>query len=95
VTKIKALFWRFAHSRYNGRNPSKFYERLLYIWAGMFALVWGFAFITDWSANRDSILTAFLVVVIPLGVALAMRRIRHERAKGNEALYLKRMSYNG
>ena len=95
MTKLKALFWRFAHSRYNARNPSKFYERLLYVMASMFAFSWSFALLTNWSANRDNILNAILLVGVPLCLALAMRRIRHEKSKGNEALYLKRRSYNG
>lgn len=95
MKKIKAIFWRFAHSRYNGRDPSKFFERLLYFWAGMFALAWAFALVTNWAANRDNILNAILLVAMPFGLALAMRRIRQEREKGGEALYVKRISYNG
>ena len=92
---LNALFWRVAHSRYNGQSPSKFFERIWYCYAGMFAFAWIFALITNWNANRDNLLNAAILVAVPLCAGLAMRRIRQERAKGSDALYRKRISYNG
>jgi hypothetical protein len=95
VRSFKAFFWRVAHSRYNGQNPSKFWERSWYCYAGMFAFTWSFALVTNWDANRDKLLNATVIVGVPLSIGLAMRRIRQERAKGSDALYRKRISYNG
>jgi hypothetical protein len=61
----------------------------------MFAFTWSFALVTNWDANRDKLLNATVIVGVPLSIGLAMRRIRQERAKGSDALYRKRISYNG
>lgn len=92
---LKALFWRIAHARYNGRSPSRFFEVTWYCYAGIFAFGWAFALVTNWSANQHHLLRAALMVAIPLLIGLAMRRIRVEREKGNDALYRKRVQYNG
>ena len=95
---LKGLFWRWAHAWFHYRDPSRFWEFLWYCWSAIFGLAWAFALVTNWSANTDELAQPFkaaLFVTVPLCIGLALRRIRNEKAKGGDALYRKRVSYNG
>lgn len=85
-------FWRYAHRRYQIRKPSLLRERLAFGLAGFFGFIYAVAFWHDFEGNLEVIPGVLALVVLPLFLAIAHRRIRLERAKGGDALYRKMLA---
>ena len=83
---MTTLFWRWAYGRYGGRAPS--YR------VGFGAICCGAIFVPFFAiavllAPTLPNVARLLCATVVLGVGLANRRIRLERGKGPNALYLK------
>lgn len=88
---MKAAFWRFAHSRYQGRKPMLLTDLAAFVWFGFFALVYGGALIAGWLPSIIEAIVGILLIGVPLPVGILHRRIRIEAAKAPDALYRKRI----
>jgi len=91
VLSVKAAFWRFAHRRYQIRKPSILAEAALFVWGGLWNVVFVASFVSDWVRVTNYIGTV-IFAGLPLAMGFMHRRIRIERAKGTDALYRKRIS---
>ncbi|MDJ0641248.1 MAG: hypothetical protein QNJ15_00390 [Erythrobacter sp.] len=86
-----AAFWRFAHERYQIRKPSVAFEYACFVWA----CFWTFVLVAGAVADPGHIV-GYLVFAIPsvgisVALAIAHRKIRLEKRKGDDALYRKRL----
>lgn len=68
-------FWRYAHRRYQIRKPSLLRERLAFGVAGFFGFIYAVAFWHDFEGNLEVIPGVLALVVLPLFLAIAHRRI--------------------
>ena len=92
--KVRAAFWRFAHWRYNSRKPQLVTELACFTWSGFWSLVYVTGFIADTRQILGYLPFGSVVIGLPLAVGLLHRRIRLERLKGDNALYLKWLDAN-
>ncbi|PHQ62830.1 hypothetical protein [Sphingobium yanoikuyae] len=91
---MKAAFWRFAHSRYQGRKPMLLTDIAAFMWFGFFVLVYGSAIIAGWLPSVIEAAVGILLIGGPLLIGILHRRIRIEAAKAPDALYRKRIETN-
>lgn len=92
---LKRSFWRIAYRRYQIRRPSIMKERLAFGISMFFGVVYAIAFWRDFRGNLEVIPGVMGLVVLPLLLALAHRRIRLEYASGGrDALYRKMLASN-
>lgn len=87
---MKAVFWRFAHMRYQGREPTLLTDIAAFTWFTFFALVYGCAVLAGWKPGIVEAIVGTVLVGLPLVGGVLHRRIRLEAAKGPDALYRKR-----
>ncbi|MBL0769869.1 hypothetical protein JI743_13745 [Sphingopyxis sp. DHUNG17] len=92
---LRRSFWRFAYLRYQFRSPSISRERLAFGISIFFGFVYATAFWHDFRGNLEVIPGVIGLVVVPLLIAFAHRRIRLEYASGGRgALYRKMLASN-
>jgi len=89
---LRSAFWKFAHQRYQLREPKVAWEVLAFGWGGFFLVIYliGFAIEPVHTLSKGVGFAIFLA--IPLALGILHRRIRIEKAKGADALYRKRIS---
>lgn len=92
---FRRTFWRFAHRRYQMRQPSVVWEVLGFGTAAFFSCIYAIAFLKDFEGQIRTAPGLILFVILPLTFAVAHRRIRLERKKGSDALYRKMLATNG
>jgi hypothetical protein len=88
---MKAAFWRFAHSHYQSKTPSRLTDFALMTWALFFTLVYGAALQAGWWPNVPEAMVGGVLIGVPLTLGILHRRIRLETFKGPDALYRKRI----
>jgi hypothetical protein len=87
---MRAAFWKYAHSRYQAREPHAAIDRAAFLCGTFWLMVYGGALLRGWrpSSSIEVVLGVFLVFA-PLALGAVHLRIRLERRKGPNALYQK------
>lgn len=83
--------WRFAHSHYQSKTPSRLTDLALLTWALFFALVYGAASQAGWWSNVPEVMVGGIFIGVPMAVGILHRRILLETLKEPDALYRKRI----
>lgn len=83
---MKALFWRLAFKLYARREPSVGFDLFAIGGVGLFSVVYAGAVVMNPTIPNALRLIVALTIV---AIGLAHRRIRLERRRGPDALYMK------
>ena len=80
------VFWRLAYKRYARRVPSTRFELFAIGFVGFIALIYAYAVSVNPVLGN---VTRLIIALLIIGIGVAHRRVRLERAKGPETLYAK------
>lgn len=89
--KMRAAFWRFAHSHYHAKPLSALTDAAALTWVVFFILVYVAALMAGWRPNGTEAIVGATLIGAPLTFGILHRRIRLEASKGSDALYRKRL----